>query len=115
MESLIRPLLFFVFMTLFLIFVNIVLIYMTYNNVGIILNEATYIVEKNGSEVQKIETELDQLMQDHNDKFTYELRYMNEQNFLQSTKVIISKEYKYLGRNKTLTIQKSSIAMNKQI
>ena len=115
MEVIVKPIMFFIFISLFLIFLNIVFIFVSYNNVGIILEEATIIVEKNGSNTQRINQELGDLMHKYEHKYSYKTEFMNQQNFLESTRIIITKEYKYIGRDKRINIEKSSIAMNKQM
>jgi hypothetical protein len=115
MEVFVKPIMFFIFVSLFLVFLNIVFIFVSYNNVAIILEEATIIVEKNGNNTQLIKQELNDLMYKYNNKYTYKTEFINQQNFLESTRIVISKEYKYIGRNKYINIEKTSIAMNKQM
>lgn len=115
MEVLVKPIMFFIFVSLFLVFLNLVFIFVNYNNIGIVLDEATIIVEKSGSNIQLINQELGDLMHKYQHKYTYKTEFMNQQNFLESTRIIITKEYKYIGRDKYINIEKSSIAMNKQI
>jgi hypothetical protein len=66
-----------------------VFIFVSYNNVGIILEEATIIVEKNGSNTQRINQELGDLMHKYEHKYSYKTEFMNQQNFLESTRIIM--------------------------
>ena len=115
MEVFVKPIMFFIFVSLFLIFLNIVSIFVNYNNVAIVLQEATIIVERGGNNTQLITQELSDLMYKYDHKYNLKTEFFNQQNFLDSTKIIILKEYKYIGSKKIINIEKSTIAMNKQM
>ena len=114
MNVIIKPIMFFLFIMWFLLFVNILVINIVQNNVGIILQEASYAVESSGSNKDLMEEKIREI-ENKNQGYEIELQYQDNNDFRDTTKVTVSYEYDYIALDKTREVTKSNIVMNKQI
>lgn len=115
MNVIVKPVMYFMFCIAMLFFINILLLFITTNEATMVLSEAVYIVESNGSNVEAIASDITQLETKHNNEFNIELEYISNQQYLESTNVVVTTTYNYIGRDHSVEINKNEVVMNKQI
>ncbi len=115
MNTLIKPIMFFIFIMGLIFFLNIVLLFVRINQTDIILNKVSYIVQKDVNDVSELTKDINKLKLQYNNEFNVEYQYYYDNEFLDSTQVEVSTIYHYLGRKKDVTIKKNTIVMNQQM
>lgn len=112
MSVIVKPIMFFMFCCALCSFINVLLIFITVNQTTMVLNEAIYVVETYGSSSA---TYIQELEEKYSNKFDITLEYMEEQEFKDSTNVVVTTEYEYIARDRTIEIKQNEIVMNKQL
>lgn len=115
MNVIIKPIMYFMFCCAMMFFINILLLFITTNEATMVLSEAVYIVESNGSDVASMQSDINELEITHNNEFSIELEYLTNQEYLDSTNVVVTTTYNYIGRDHSVEINKNEVVMNKQI
>lgn len=115
MNTITKPFLFFVFIMGFIFFINLVLLFITINQTNMFMDDAALIAENNASNIEQAQQEINSLVKENDNKFQASFEYYYDNEYLDSTKLIVTTEYDYLGRNKVIPITTSKIIMNKQI
>lgn len=115
MNVIVKPIMYLLFCLALLSFINILLIFITVNQTSIVLNEAVYIVETYGNNTEEINSNINELEEKYNNKYIIELQNLENQEYTQSTNVIVTTQYDYIARNHSIDISKNQVVMNKQL
>lgn len=115
MNVIVKPIMYLMFCCALLSFINILLIFITVNQTSIVLNEAVYIVETYGEDIDGINREINELETKYNNEFQVTLEYMTDQEYTKSTNVEVMTTYEYIARNHSIEITKNEVVMNKQL
>ena len=79
------------------------------------MNKATYIIEKNGVNIQNSKFELNELDEVKSGKINYEIIDNDSKEFRDSVTINAFSKFKYIAREKVINIKKSRVIMNRQM
>jgi len=114
-ETITKPIMFFIFICCIIFFFNIVLLFISYNKLDVFLNKSSSIIEKNGKNIPKSRFEIDEVIGTNNEGLTYEIIENDANEFRDSVTLNVEKKFKYIGRSKEINLKKSKVIMNRQI
>lgn len=115
MNTILKPISFFLFIVCLIWFINIVLIFASYNTTAVFAQEAEIIIDANGNNIQKSKTEINNLKNLKYRDYNFQITELNGNSFQDTYQLIISHVYNYIGINKQQLLERKVLIVNKQL